>query len=127
MPEFGYSSETRLQQAHEDLQKIFRYVIKYVDCSVIWAFRGEAEQNQAFKDGTSKLKWPKSKHNVRPSLAVDVVPYPIDWTDLRRFDMFGRFVIAVADMMLKNGEINNKIEWGGDWATFKDRPHFQIK
>ena len=77
----------------------------------------------------SKLQFPKSKHNSLPSKAVDVVPYPINWSDIDRFKDFGKFVIK------KAAELGISIRWGGDWdgdgsssdETFLDFPHFEIK
>ena len=49
---------------HEDLQKIFKYVIAFFDHTIICGHRTEEKQNQAYKKGYSKLKYPNSKHNI---------------------------------------------------------------
>lgn len=85
MPSFSKRSLNNLSQCHEDLQKIAHELIKEMDVVVICGHRGEKAQNEAFKKGTSKLRWPKSKHNKTPSLAMDVCPYPIDWEKRARF------------------------------------------
>ena len=64
--------------------------------------------------------WPNGKHNKKPSLAVDVVPYPVDWSDIERFIRFGWFVKGLAI------GLGIKIRWGGDWKRFKDYPHFEL-
>jgi peptidoglycan L-alanyl-D-glutamate endopeptidase CwlK len=74
-----------LSQCHPDLQRIAFELIKEMDVVVICGHRGEKEQNEAFANGTSKLKFPKSKHNKTPSLAMDVVPYPINWEARAKF------------------------------------------
>ena len=69
-----------------------------------------------------------SKHNSFPSLAVDVAPYPINWSDKERFYFFAGYVKATADQM------KIKIRWGGDWdgdtkvrdQTFMDLPHYEL-
>lgn len=79
MPKFSARSLTNVSQCHKDLQKIANELIKEMDVVVICGHRGEKAQNEAFAKGTSKLKWPKSKHNKVPSLAMDVCPHPINW------------------------------------------------
>lgn len=117
-----------LSEAHPDLQRLFHEVIKHYDCTVIEGHRGEEEQNKAYHAGHSKLKFPQSKHNKMPSLAVDVCPYPIDWKDYKRFYYFGGLVKGIASQM------GIKIRWGGDWdgdnqftdQRFHDLPHFEL-
>ena len=99
MPRFGSRSTSHLSEAHPKLQDLFNEVIKYIDCSVLEGFRSEEEQNKLFHARKSKLQWPESKHNAMPSMAVDVVPYPIDWNDRDRFIYFGGFVLATAKQM----------------------------
>jgi len=134
MNKFSERSKTNLAQCHNDLKVLFNEVIRHFDCSVICGFRGEKEQNEAFKDGKSKLKYPQSKHNQIPSLAVDVMPYPINWEDRERMYFFAGFVMATARQLKAMGWIENEIRWGGDWnndtdvrkETFIDLPHFEI-
>jgi len=128
MAKFGKKSTEQLSNAHPKLQQVFTEVIKNYDCSVLQSVRGEAEQNEAYRRGVSKLKYPDSKHNSEPSLAVDVVPYPIDWNNIDRFIHFTGYVKGVADSM------NIKIRCGCDWdgdndmtdQTFMDYPHFEL-
>ena len=129
MPRFGKRSIGRLQTCDQKLQELFYEVVKHFDCSIIEGHRGEKRQNKAFADGKSKVKYPNGKHNQNPSIAVDVAPYPIDWSDRDRFHYFGGFVLGVAKEMGMN------IRWGGDWNQdthtkdnkFDDLVHFEIK
>ena len=129
MPKFGRTSLKRLNTCDEDLQALFKEVVKYFDCSVIEGHRNEARQNKAFEDGNSKVKFPKGRHNSKPSKAVDVVPYPIDWEDRERMTYFAGFVKGVAYMM------GIPVRWGGDWNNntdlkdnnFDDLPHFELR
>ena len=129
MPRFGKRSIGRLQTCDQKLQELFYEVVKHFDCSIIEGNRGEERQNKAFADGKSKVKYPNGKHNQNPSVAVDVAPYPIDWSDRDRFHYFGGFVLGVAKEMGMN------IRWGGDWNQdtetkdnkFDDLVHFEIK
>ena len=128
MPAFGKASQEKLATCDPRLQKVFNEVVKYFDCTVIEGHRGEAAQNKAFAEGKSKLKYPQSKHNKTPSLAADVLPYPIDWNDTNRMRYFAGFVVGIAATM------GIKIRWGGDWNqntelkdnSFNDLPHFEL-
>lgn len=128
MPSFGKASQEKLATCDPRLQKVFNEVIRHFDCTVIEGHRGEAAQNKAFAEGKSKLKYPQSKHNKTPSLAADVLPYPIDWNDTNRMRYFAGFVVGIAATM------GIKIRWGGDWNqntelkdnSFNDLPHFEL-
>ncbi len=121
MPEFGQTSFSRLRTCHQDLQRLFFELIKDTDCSITCGFRGQAEQDAAYADGFSKLKWPNGRHNKLPSLAVDVIPYPFNgWQDEEQFKDFAAKVKSKAD------ELGIEVTWGGDWRGFKDLPHWQI-
>lgn len=126
MPEFSTKSKERLATCHKDLQTLFNDVIKEFDCSIVCGYRGQKEQDSAFAKGASKLKWPRSKHNINPAEAVDVMPYPIDWKDIEKVKLFGAFVKSKARELKKAGKLENRIEWGGDWQAFKDYPHYEI-
>ena len=129
MPNFGKKSQERLNTCDPRLVELFEEVVEHFDCSVIQGYRDEAEQNKAFEDGFSKLKYPKGSHNKYPSLAVDIAPYPIDWKDRDRFHFFAGFVKGIASQMGLN------IRWGGDWNSdthtkdnnFDDLPHFEVR
>lgn len=60
--------------------------------------------------------------------AVDLVPYPVDWNDLKKFD-------AIAKAMLQSAkELGVSVRWGADWDSDgkprergeSDSPHFEI-
>ncbi len=128
MPKFGKTSRKNLEECHPDLQLLFNVVVSVFDCSVICGHRGEDDQNKAFDEGKSELMFPVSKHNQYPSMAVDVVPYPVDWKDLNRFYFFGGYVKKTAELL------GIDIRWGGDFdgdtltddQSFIDLPHWQI-
>ena len=129
MPRFGKRSRTNLKTVHPDLQRLFEEVVKHFDCTVICGHRGQEEQDRAYHEGFSKVKFPNGRHNANPSKAVDVCPYPVDWQDLDRFRYFAGFVLGIAKMM------KIKIRWGGDWDSdgdvkdngFDDLVHVEIK
>ncbi len=134
MATFGNRSRKNLNETHEDLQLLFNEVIKYYDCSVICGHRNRTDQNKAYHEGRSTLKYPRSKHNSLPSKAVDVVPYfknrpHIRWDDTDKFYEFVGFVQGVAAML------DIKITCGHNWdmddelhdSSFIDLPHFQLR
>ena len=128
MPRFSKKSRSKLSTCHEDIQKVFNEVIKHVDCTILEGRRGEEAQNKAYREGFSKVSYPNGKHNKTPSIAVDSLPYPIDWEDTERMTLFAGFVLGVASQM------DIKLRWGVDWnmnfvtkdTNFKDYPHFEI-
>ena len=121
MPKFGRRSRERLATCDKDLQMVFNEVIKYVDCSVLCGTRGKEEQNKAFEEGRSKVKYPNGRHNASPSYAVDVTPYPIDWEDRERQTLFAGFVLGIANQM------GITLRWGGDWKKFKANASQEVK
>lgn len=121
MPKFSKLSKERLATAHPDLQRLFNEVIKDVDCTVLYGHRGKKEQDDAYARGNSGLQWPNSKHNKKPSLAVDVVPWPVNWNDLESFVRLSRIV------KLKAKLLGIPIVWGGDWKKLVDMPHYELK
>ena len=129
MPSFGRTSIRKLSECDECIQIVLNDVVKEFDCSVICGYRDEAAQEELFRVGKSHVQYPKSKHNVRPSLAVDVVPYPVNWQDRERFTYFAGYVLGVA------AAHGIRLRWGGDWNGdwnvrdnhFDDLPHFELR
>ena len=129
MAKFGRRSRENLASCHKDLQKVFNEVIKTVDCSVIERHRSKERQNKLYGEGKTKVRYPDGRHNASPSNAVDVVPYPVDWSDRERFHLFAGFVLGVASRM------GITLRWGGDWNMnfevddnkFDDFPHFELR
>ena len=74
---FSPTSLAELATADPRLGIVARKVLLIKDHSVIKGHRGQVEQNQAFEDGHSKLRWPDGKHNKMPSKAIDVRTYPV--------------------------------------------------
>ena len=128
MPQFGSTSRTRLETCHQDLQTIFNYVIKSFDCTIICGYRDKKAQNKAYDDGFSKVRFPNSKHNLSPSIAVDVIPWPIEWENTKRMKYFAGYVMGIAKVL--GYELVSGLDWDNDTIlkdhTFKDHPHFQL-
>lgn len=119
MPKFGKKSLERLEECHPDLQAIMHELIKVMDVTILCGHRGKEEQNSAFINGKSKLQFPNSKHNKKPSLAVDVAPYPVNWSDLRPFIDMCKYIEEIS-VRLKIPVI-----LGRDFS-FRDFPHVEL-
>ena len=128
MYKFGKTSQERLETCHEKIQEILNEAIQIVDFTVLCGHRGEAEQQDAFHKGMSKVQFPNSKHNTRPSLAVDIAPYPIDWNNTERFVHLIGIIRGIAHM--KGIEIRTGIDWDCDGDitdhSFMDYPHWEL-
>ena len=129
MPEFGRKSRERLATCDKRLQDVFNEVIKEVDCSILEGHRDERRQDKLYEEGKTKVRYPMGRHNSKPSRAVDVVPYPVDWKARERFHFFSGYVLGMARRM------GITLRWGGDWNMnfevddnkFDDFPHFELR
>lgn len=71
---------------------VIAFVPAKFDFSLVCGYRDRGAQDKAFREKRSKKQWPDSKHNQRPSLAVDVAPFPYDPNDeLRVARLIGIF------------------------------------
>ena len=136
MNRFSGTSQAKLATCHRDLQTLFNHIILERDCTVICGQRSEADQDKAFAEGKSQKRFPNSKHNTSPSLAVDVAPYEktgVDWGKLQSAEFAG-YVRGVADQLFRIGTIKHRIRCGADWDSdfdvddtkFWDANHFEI-
>lgn len=110
-------SLSNLEGVHPDLVDVVKRAICLTsqDFTVIEGIRSLARQEQLVASGASQTM--NSRHLT--GHAVDLVPYPVSWD----WPLF--YPIADA-MKLAAEEFNVDLEWGGDWRTFKDGPHFQL-
>lgn len=150
MPRYGNRSERVLATVEPMLGTVMRHVIEWFDHSILVGHRNQSEQNRAFGDGRSRLPWPQSSHNSKPSFAVDAAPYSpgkgVDWlipkfaklkqTDpelYARIRNYGRYCYFAGAVMATGRELGVKLRWGGDWdgdtdladQTFDDLVHFE--
>lgn len=90
---------------------------------------------QYAKPNLAKVTWLnnpfKSSHAAGPdglSKAVDLAPWPIDWSNMARFTALAEHVLATAK------RLGVKIRWGRDWNMNgrygekgeTDGPHFEL-
>lgn len=125
---FSKSSKEKLETCHPLIQDWLNEIIKYRDCTVAWGYRDKIEQDEMFADGLSKCRYPDSKHNKDPSLAVDVYPYANgrmvngdqegDDVLIDRFIGFAQAIAAIRGIPIKNA---------AEWTTFKgDLGHWEL-
>lgn len=134
MPSFGKTSRERLDTVCEDLQRLFERVVEIIDCSVVEGHRRKERQDEFFNrrpNPATRVPWPRSKHNRKPSEAVDVCPYvngSLSW-DGRHCLYLAGIVTGVAE------EMGIEIRWGGDWdmdrepitdQEFQDLVHYEM-
>lgn len=89
---------------------------KYPDVHIAWAYRDQASQDEAFKSGASKLVFPLSAHNKKPSRALDL--FQLSPTGQAIFDP-----IAMARIYFEAGKW---LKWGGNFRTLGDAGHFEL-
>lgn len=119
---FGRKSLERLALCDERLQKLCHAMIdrSEFDLTITCGYRGREEQEEAFAKGNSKAHFGQSKHNFKPSQAVDICPYPINWD---KKDIRWHKMIALAYEIAKEQGI--KIRSGKEF-TFEDYPHIEL-
>lgn len=117
-----------LRTVHPDLQLLFTTVRKTYPLQILEGYRNAAKQEEVYRKGWSKLRWPRSKHNTKPSLAIDVAPLPVNFEDKEKFYHFAGYVKSTAD------SLKIPVRWGGDWdsdgdfkdQTFMDLVHWEL-
>ena len=110
----------RLEGVHPDLVRVVKRAIEIttVDFAVTEGLRTKEKQEQLVKAGASKTM--RSRHLT--GHAVDlaaVIGSEVRW-DWALYPQLANAMKSAAN------ELNVPIEWGGDWKTFKDGPHFQL-
>lgn len=135
----GATSLKRLVSVHPRLTAVVRRAIEIsaVDFSVLEGVRTPARQLELYAQGRTKpgpvVTWVKvSNHFINKKTgyghAVDLVPFPLDWDDLSKFN-----AISLAMMQAAN-ELKTPIRWGADWDRDgkprergeTDSPHFEL-
>lgn len=126
MGSFSKISRERLATCHLNLQRLMNLSVENspIDFIIACGYRNQEDQDKAYAQGYSKVKWPNGKHNKNPSCAVDIAPYVngmVVWDDITLFHKLADHIKGVAYAL------DIDVEWGGDWKGFVDFPHWQIK
>lgn len=120
MYQLGPQSLLRLKDVHPDLVKVVKRAIEItpVDFTVLEGRRSIERQKALVAAGASQTM--NSRHLT--GHAVDLgawVDSQLDWS----WPLYPRIAAAVK---IASNQVKIPIEWGGDWKTFKDGPHFQL-
>lgn len=117
----------RLEGVHPNLVKVIESAaeITTLDFTVTEGIRTIEKQKTLVAKGASKTM--RSRHipemnQCGSGCAVDLAAMldgEIRW-DWALYDQLAEFVKVAAE------QEGVEIEWGGDWKTFKDGPHFQL-
>lgn len=118
-------SLTKLDGAHPDLVKVIKRAaaLSPIDFTVLEVLRTPARQKELVAKGASKTM--KSRHLPGPdgkSRAVDIAPLDggqISWA----WPVYHKLAPIIKQAAK---DVGVPIEWGGDWRTFKDGPHWQL-
>lgn len=120
MFKLGKKSLKRLEGLHPDLVAVVELAIKRtkVDFTVLEGMRTITRQYKLYDAGASRTL--RSRHLT--GHAVDLgawVDGKVDWS----WPLYDDIAKAMKESSL---ELDIGLEWGGDWKTFKDGPHFQL-
>jgi peptidoglycan L-alanyl-D-glutamate endopeptidase CwlK len=117
---FSARSLRNLQGVHPDLVRIAHRALEItvIDFVVIEGLRTLKRQRQLVAAGASRTM--NSRHLT--GHAIDIAPIVArqirwDWPLFRKLEPTVKQAAA---------ELAVQIEWGGDWLTFKDGPHWQL-
>lgn len=126
MPRFSQRSLDRLNTCHPDIRRVMLRAIAEsgIDFTVLEGVRSLAVQRLYYVKGATKTM--KSRHLAHKSdglsRAVDVAPWvkgAVSW----HWPLYNRLAIVIKEAAEAEGV---PLEWGGDWRTFKDGPHWQL-
>ena len=116
----GKKSLERLEGVHPDLVKVVKRAIQLTDLdfTVLEGLRTVARQRQLVAAGASKTM--NSRHIT--GHAVDLAPLlngKVSW-DWPLYHKLAKVVKQAAK------DVGVTVEWGGDWRSFRDGPHWQL-
>lgn len=133
------ASKRKLEGVHPKLKAVVELALlkSKVDFKVIEGVRTEERQKLLYAQGRTApgpiVTWTlKSNHFVNKSTgfghAVDLLPEPYDWKELKQFDLMAEAMMEAAK------ELDVTIRWGKDWNMNgkpgekgeTDSPHFEI-
>ena len=115
--QLGTRSLQNLSGVHPDLVAVVKRAIELTeqDFTVLEGIRNINRQRELVKTGKSTTM--NSRHLT--GHAVDIAPWPISWD--------WEYFYPIADAMKEAAEeLDVALEWGGDWKSFPDGPHYQL-
>jgi peptidoglycan L-alanyl-D-glutamate endopeptidase CwlK len=117
----GNRSKQRLTGLHPDLVAVVELAITKtdVDFTVLEGMRTKSRQRSLFTKGSSTTM--NSRHLT--GHAVDLGAY-VDGEVKWDWPLYHRIAKAMNEAAL---ELKVDLDWGGDWKSFPDGPHFQLR
>ena len=117
----GRRSRRRLDGVHPDLVAVVERAIEIteVDFTVLEGLRTKTRQASLVEAGASRTM--RSRHLT--GHAVDLAAY-VDGQVSWDWPLYYRIAKA---MKRAARELGVELQWGGDWKTFKDGPHWQLE
>lgn len=118
--EFSKRSKQRMKGIHPDIVSVMELAIKRtpIDFTVLEGLRSKERQAELVRIGASKTM--NSRHLT--GHAIDVAPMrngQVSW-DWPLYHQIAPVIKECAE------ELDVDLEWGGDWTSFKDGPHWQL-
>jgi peptidoglycan L-alanyl-D-glutamate endopeptidase CwlK len=116
----GYPLAQLAEGVHPDMVRVVCRAIEItdIDFTVLEGVRSLDRQRQLLKAGASKTL--KSRHLTGHAVDLGALfEGEVSWS----WPLYHRIAFAVKSAAI---ELGVKIDWGGDWTTFKDGPHFQL-
>lgn len=126
MHSFSEISAKRLATCDPRLIELMNRAIRVteIDFGIAEGHRSVEKQQEYFKAGKSRIDGIKTigKHNYNPSRAVDIYGYVNGKADYSEPVMryLAELILSIA------GEMSIRVQWGGNWKTFVDMPHFEL-
>lgn len=117
---FSQRSKDRMEGLHPDIVAVMGLAIERspIDFTVLEGLRTVERQKQLVARGASKTM--NSRHLT--GHAIDVAPFvdgEVTW-DWPFYHQLAPIIKQAAS------DLGVDLEWGGDWQTFKDGPHWQL-
>lgn len=149
----GSKSLERMQGVHPDLVRVVQRAIELTDQDfmVLEGVRTEQRQRELYghgrsaddmrakgldpalaKPGAQVVTWTLKSNHFKQidgyGHAVDLVPYPVDWSSVEKFDAIALAMFAAAE------ELGFRLRHGADWNQNgkrrekgeTDSPHFEL-
>lgn len=117
--------EAFLKLAHPRIVEWFAAIkTTFSNAHIYCSFRNEFDQNKAFSEGLSRLKFPNSRHNhlehnLPASLALDLFQLTEQNTALFPY----KFYKQIWDL---TQTLKYPVRWGGNFKNLGDSNHFEI-
>jgi peptidoglycan L-alanyl-D-glutamate endopeptidase CwlK len=126
--EINNKSQKLLAKVHPDLARVVRRCAKdWKDPETGWIItcgaRTLEEQKLLVAKGASKTM--RSRHLIAPNGYSHAVDFAYTIKGVVKWDWPLYAKLATAIKAAAKAE-KVPVEWGGDWKTFKDGPHFQL-